>query len=103
LDVDFRLTGEKPRRGMELHGNITVWTNAERTRIHRLMFLSYAKLLDQPDRPLAGLKELPARQRAGLLKLAKSDPVNGIRVVKRERVLASESQSPASEQDCRHE
>jgi hypothetical protein len=73
--VDFRLTGEKPRRGMELHGNITVWTNAERTRIHRLMFLSYAKLLDQPDRPLAGLKELPARQRAGLLKLAKSDPV----------------------------
>jgi hypothetical protein len=26
LDVDFRLTGEKPRRGIELHDNVTVWT-----------------------------------------------------------------------------
>jgi hypothetical protein len=29
LDVDFRLTGEKPRQGIELHDNITVWTNAQ--------------------------------------------------------------------------
>jgi hypothetical protein len=60
LDVDFRLTGEKPRRGIELHDNITVWTNAQGTRILRLMFLSYAKLLEQPDLPLVKLKKVPA-------------------------------------------
>ena len=75
LDVDFRLTGEKPRRGVELHDNVTVWTNAEGTRILRLMFLSYAKLLEQPDVSLVRLKKLPARQRADLLKLLTSDPV----------------------------
>ena len=31
LDVDFRLTGEKPRQGIELHDNVTVWTNAQGT------------------------------------------------------------------------
>jgi hypothetical protein len=75
LDVDFRLTGEKPRRGIELHDNVTVWTNAQGTRILRLMFLSYARLLEQPVLPLVKLKNLPARQRAGLLKLLMSDPV----------------------------
>ena len=75
LDVDFRWTGEKPQQGIELHDNITVWTNAHGTRILRLMFLSYAKLLEQPDLPLGKLKKLPARQRAGLLTLLKSDPV----------------------------
>ena len=75
LNVDFRLTGEKPRRGIELHDNVTVWTNAQGTRILRLMLLSYAKLLEQPDLPFAKLKKLPARQRAGLLKLLTSDPV----------------------------
>ena len=59
LDVDFRLTGEKPRRGIELHDNITVWTNAQGTRILRLMFLSYSRLLEQPDLPLVKLKKAP--------------------------------------------
>jgi hypothetical protein len=75
LDVDFRLTGEKPRRGIELHDNVTVWTNAEGTRILRLMFLSYSRLLEQTDLPLIKLKKMPTRQRASLLKLLKSDPV----------------------------
>jgi hypothetical protein len=75
LDVDFRLAGEKPRRGIELHDNVTVWTDAHGTRILRLMFLSYAKLLEQPDLPLVKLKKLPVRQQAGLLKLLTSDPV----------------------------
>lgn len=74
LDVDFRLTGEKPRRGIELHDNITVWTNPQGTRILRLMFLPYAKLLEQPDLPLVKLKKLPPRQRASLLKLLTTDP-----------------------------
>ena len=76
LDVDFRLTGEKPRQGIELHDNITVWTNAQGTRILRLMFLSYTKLLEQPDLCLVKLKKLPPRQRASLLKLLTSEPVN---------------------------
>ena len=75
LDVDFRLTGEKPRRGIELHDNITIWTNAQGTRILRLMFLSYSRLLEQPELPLVKLKKAPARQRVGLLKLLTRDPV----------------------------
>jgi len=87
LDVDFRLTGEKPRQGIELHDNITVWTNAQGTRILRLMFLSYTKLLEQPDIPLVKLKKLPARQRAGLLKLLTSDPVKGFLVCVNQKEL----------------
>lgn len=75
LDVDFRLTGEKPQRGIELHDNVTIWTDTQGTRILRLMLLSYTKLLEQPDIPLVKLKKLPARQRASLLKLLTSDPV----------------------------
>jgi hypothetical protein len=75
LNVDFRLTGEKPRQGIELHDNITVWTNAQGSRILRLMFLSYTKLLEQSDLRLVKFKKLPARQRAGLMKLLMSDPV----------------------------
>ena len=56
LDVDFRLTGEKPRQGIELHDNITVWTDARGTRVLRLMFLSYIKLLEQPAISLLSLK-----------------------------------------------
>jgi hypothetical protein len=80
LDVECRLTGEKPRRGIERHDNVTIWTNAQRTRILRLIFLSYAKLLDQADLPLVGLKKLPARQQVGLLKLLTSDPVKRLLV-----------------------
>jgi len=87
LDVDFRLTGEKPRRGIELHENITLWTNAHGTRILRLMLLSYARLLEQPDLTLVGLKKLPARQRADLLKLLTSDPVKRFLVCVNEKEL----------------
>ena len=80
LDVDFRLAGEKPRRGIEIHDNITVWTNAQGTRILRLMFLSYTRMLEQPDLPFVKLKKLPVRQQAGLLKLLTSDPVKGFLV-----------------------
>jgi hypothetical protein len=87
LDVDFRLTGEKPRQGIELHDNITVWTNPPGTRILRLMFLSYGKLLEQPDLLLVKLKKLPARERAGLLKLLKSHPVKRFLVCVNEKDL----------------
>jgi hypothetical protein len=87
LDVDFRLTGEKPQRGIELHDNVTVWTDAPGTRILRLMFLSYTQLLEQPDIPLVKLKKLPARQRASLLKLLTSDPVKQFLVCVDEKKL----------------
>ena len=87
LDVDFRLMGEKPRQGIELHDNITVWTNAHGTQILRLMFLSYARLLEQPELPLVKLKKLPARQRASLLKLLRSDPVKRFLVCVDEKAL----------------
>jgi hypothetical protein len=48
LDVDFRLTGEKPQRGIELHDNITVWTDVQGARVLHLMLLSYSGLLEQP-------------------------------------------------------
>ncbi len=75
LDVDFRLAGEKPQQGIELHDNVTVWTDTHSTQALRLMFLSYTKLLEQSDIPLVRLKRLPAHQRAKLLTLLKSDPV----------------------------
>jgi hypothetical protein len=75
LDVDFRLRGEKPGQGIELHDNVTVWTNARGTQILRLMFLSYARLLEQADLRLVKLRKLPARRRAALLKLLTNDPV----------------------------
>jgi hypothetical protein len=74
LDVDFRLTGEKPQRGVELHDNITVWSNAQGKILH-LTLLSYSALLEQPSLSLTGLKKLPTRQRANLLKLLKSEPI----------------------------
>src|SRR3970282_2080792 len=87
LDVDFRLTGEKPRRGIELHENIAVWTNAHGTRIRRLMFLSYAGSRDQQDLALVNWTKLPARQRADLLKLLTSDPVKRFLVCLNEKEL----------------
>jgi hypothetical protein len=81
------LTGEKPRQGIELHDNITIWTNAHGNRILRLMFLSYARLLDQSDLCLVKLKKLPARQRAGLLKLLTTNPVKRFLVCVNEKEL----------------
>ena len=75
LDVDFRLTGEKPQRGIELHDNITVWSDAQETRILHLTLLSYSALLEQPSLSFTQLKKLPAPQRTNLLKLLTSDPV----------------------------
>ena len=75
LDVDFRLTGQKPQRGIELHDNITVWSDAQGTRILHLTLLSYSALLEQPSLSLSGLKKLPTQQRTNLLKLLKSEPI----------------------------
>jgi hypothetical protein len=75
LDVDFRLTGEKPQQGIELHDNVTVWIDAPGARILHLTLLSYSRLLEQPSLSLAKLKKLPAHQRTNVLKLLTSDPV----------------------------
>ncbi|MGH9425030.1 MAG: hypothetical protein ACRD2L_01800 [Terriglobia bacterium] len=75
LDVDFRLTGQKPQRGIELHDNVTVWGDAQGTRILHLTLLSYSTLLGQPSLSLTGLKKLPTQERTSLLKLLKSKPI----------------------------
>jgi hypothetical protein len=75
LDVDFRLTGEKPRRGIELHDNVTVWTDQDETQILRLMILSYSQLCAQSALALSTLQKMPARRRAKLVKLLASEPV----------------------------
>jgi len=75
LDVDFRLTGQKPQRGIELHDNITVWSDDQETSILHLTLLSYSALLERPSLSLTGLKKLPIRQRTNLLKLLKSEPI----------------------------
>jgi hypothetical protein len=75
LDVDFRLTGEKPQRGIELHDNVTVWSDAQETTILHLTLLSYSALLAQPSLSLTGLKKLPTLQRTNLLKLLRSEPI----------------------------
>ena len=87
LAIDFRLAGEKPQQGIELHDNITVWTDAQSTRILRLMLLSYSKLLEQPALSLVKLKKLPVRQRANLLALLRSDPVKRLLVCLDEKKL----------------
>jgi len=75
LDVDFRLTGEKPQRGIELHDNVTVWSDAQGSKILHLTLLSYSALLEQPSLSLTGLKKLTTRQRATLMKLLKNEPI----------------------------
>lgn len=75
LDVDFRLTGERPRRGIELHDNVTIWTDAEEKNILRLMLLSYSQLCSQPALALSKLKKMPVRRRARIVKLLANEPV----------------------------
>lgn len=75
LDVDFRLTRKASQRGIELHDNIVLWTDTRHTRALRLLFLSYARLCEQPALTLTKLKKLPVRQQTQLLRLLMSEPV----------------------------
>jgi hypothetical protein len=87
LDVDFRLTGERPQQGIELHDNVTLWTDADGTQVFHLMFLSYSKLLEQPALSFTKLKRLSASQRANILKLLINDPVRRFLVCLDEKAL----------------
>ena len=78
LDVDFRLTGKRPQTGIELHDNITLWTDAAQTPPLRLMLLSYSRLLEQSGLSLDKLKQLPARQRGKVVKLLTHEPLQRI-------------------------
>ncbi|MBI4524506.1 MAG: hypothetical protein HY695_11930, partial [Deltaproteobacteria bacterium] len=64
-----------------------IWTDADDTQVLRLMLLSYSRLLEQPSIALFGLKKLPARRRASLLKLVTSDPVKRFLVCVNEKEL----------------
>jgi hypothetical protein len=87
LDVDFRLTGERPQQGIELHDNVTIWTDADSTQVLHLMLLSYSKLLEQPALSFTKLKRLSASQRADLMKLLVDDPVKRFLVCLDEKAL----------------
>jgi len=78
LDMDFRLTGEKSRRGTELHDNVIIWTNAADTQILHITLLSYSRLLEQSALSFARLRKMPTRQRTSFLKLLMSDPTRRV-------------------------
>ncbi len=75
LDVDFRLTGEKPQRGIELHPNVTLWTDVNQRTPVRLMLLSYSQLLERPELSFDALKKLPSQWRTEVLKLLTREPL----------------------------
>lgn len=76
FDVNFRLVVEQAgERGCELSANVVIWTDAKLTRVHRLMFISYAKLLETPTLKLPLLKKLSAVQRNKIHRALEQDPV----------------------------
>lgn len=75
LDVDFRLTGEKPQKGIELHPNVTLWTDVNRRTPVRLMLLSYSQLLEQPELSFDTLKQLPSQWQTEVVKLLTREPL----------------------------
>ncbi len=75
LDIDFRLTGEKPQRGIELHPNVTLWTDVNYIAPVRLMLLSYSQLLEQSELSFDNLKQLPSQRQTQVLKLLTHEPL----------------------------
>ena len=75
LDVDFRLTGEKPQKGIELHPNVTLWTDINQRTPVRLLLLSYAQLLEQPELSFDTLKQLPSQGQTEVVKLLTRAPL----------------------------
>jgi len=75
LDVDFRLTGERPHRGIELHDNVTILTDAEDKNVLRLMLLSYSALCAQPILTLKKLEKMPAQRRLKLIDFLAKEPI----------------------------
>ena len=76
FDVNFRLVPEQAsERGYELSDNVTMWTDAKLTRVHRLMFISYSKLLETPTLKLSFLKKLSVTQRNKIQRALEHDPV----------------------------
>jgi hypothetical protein len=76
FDVDFRLAAEETAaQGCEVSDNVTIWTDAKLTRVHRLMFISYSKLLERQTVKLSFLKKLPAIQRNKIQRALEQDPV----------------------------
>lgn len=75
LEVDFRLVGGKPQRGFELNENVVVWTDSRMSKVYRILFISYSRLLHQPALTFNLLKKLPALQREKLQRIIERDPV----------------------------
>jgi len=75
FDVDFRLAEAGAEKGYELSDNVTIWTDAKLSRVNRIMFLSYAKLLERHTVKLTFLKKLPLTQRNKIQRALEQDSV----------------------------
>jgi len=75
FDVDFRLADAGAEKGYELSDNVTIWTDAKLSRVNRIMFLSYAKLLERHAVKLTFLKKLPLTQRNKIQRALGQDSV----------------------------
>ena len=76
FEVDFRLAGQEPENGYELNDNVTIWTDARITRVYRILFLSYSRLLERSTVTLNFLKKLPHSQREKIQRALEQAPVN---------------------------
>ena len=75
FDVDFRLAETEAEKGYELSDNVTIWTDVKLRRVNRIMFLSYAKLLERHSVKLMFLKKLPLTQRNKIQRALEQDSV----------------------------
>jgi len=75
FDVAFRLAEAGTEMGYELSDHVTIWTDAKLSRVNRIMFLSYAKLLERHTVKLSLLKKLPLTQRNKIRRALEQDSV----------------------------
>ena len=75
FEADFRLAGEKPAIGYELSDNVIIWTDAKTNQVHRILFISYTRLLGQPSVVLGFLKKFPAPQREKIQRAIERGPI----------------------------
>lgn len=75
FEVDFRLAGERPERGYELNDNVVIWSDAGIGKIHRILFISYSKLLERSAVTLTRLKKFPASQRERIQRALDQSPI----------------------------
>jgi len=62
-------------KGIELHPNVTLWTDVNHRTPVRLMLLSYSQLPEQPELSFDTLKQLPSQWQTEVVKLLTRGPL----------------------------